>query len=108
MCTSLNPKYIPPSRAKMEDVLIPAEAAHIRSKQLKYLRTQHNLTISYDGGSTRSQESFYTFHITSASRVSFFMQAYPGGGEVHNAQFIADATMKVNHHLIFLCLKAYI
>ena len=91
----LCPKYIPPSRTQLEDVLIPAEATHVRKQQMRYLSTQTNLTITFDGGSTRAQESFYTFHVTTAARRSFFLKAYPGSGAIHNAQFIADIAIEV-------------
>ena len=45
-------------------VLIPAEASNVCAVHVAYLQTQINLTLSFNGGSTQAQESFYIAHVT--------------------------------------------
>ncbi|EMD37924.1 hypothetical protein CERSUDRAFT_73706 [Gelatoporia subvermispora B] len=88
-------RYEPVSRTTMQDIQIPQEAEHVRLKQMQYLKTKHNLTISFDGGGTRRRESFYSCHITTPERESFLIEAFPGNGYAHTAEWISKHVLEV-------------
>lgn len=80
------PSYVPVSASKLEEYQIPAEAALVRTKQLKHLRTCINLSITFDGQTTRLPESVYMIHvITPDCRVYFFE-----GNEASEVSHTAD------------------
>jgi hypothetical protein len=56
-----DPLYHPPTRARLEEELIIGEAEEIQEKQLAYLRTQENLTVSCDGGTTCNHDGQRTY-----------------------------------------------
>jgi hypothetical protein len=56
----LCPSYHPPNRSKLEDDLIVSEANKVRRNILTELRNQWNLTISFDGGTSRGRDSYWT------------------------------------------------
>ena len=64
-----NMRYRPVSASTLEETHIPQEAERVHQLTLAYLKTQTNLTISYDGGSNRRRESYYTIHIITSPSV---------------------------------------
>ncbi|KAG5223278.1 organellar single-stranded DNA binding protein [Salix suchowensis] len=46
----------------IRDILIPQEVGHVRTVQIKELWMCENLTITFDGNTTRAPESVYTIH----------------------------------------------
>ena len=69
---------------------IPSEASHIRKLQYQRLQTLRNLTITFDGGTTRKPQSVYTVHITTIDRKVYFMEGHEASGESHTAEHIKD------------------
>ncbi|KAG8993370.1 hypothetical protein FRB94_010824 [Tulasnella sp. JGI-2019a] len=63
LLTDANSLYTPASATTLQDSHIPQQATFVREKQMVYLRTQENLTISFDGGTTRKPQSVYTMHV---------------------------------------------
>lgn len=88
-------KYNPPSSTTFMEKLVPAEAALVRSYQIKFLNTCINLTLTFDGGATRKPSSVYTVHITTADRETFFMEGCDATNERHTAEFIEGLAIKV-------------
>ncbi|EUC60732.1 DUF659 family protein [Rhizoctonia solani AG-3 Rhs1AP] len=86
--TDANPLYEPACASTIRDIQIPETAAYIRGKQLDYLRTQFSLTLSFDGGSNRRSQSFYTVHVTTMDRQIFLLCADYAPRTSHNAQYI--------------------
>ena len=84
-----------PSSTMLTVKLIPAEAALVRKYQTDFLRTCVNLTLTFDGGSTRKPCSVYTLHITTAERETFFMEGHDATDERHTAEYIAGLATKV-------------
>ncbi|KAG6884424.1 hypothetical protein C0992_006351 [Termitomyces sp. T32_za158] len=69
-----DPMYTPASRGKIEDEQIFSEVAAVRIKQIETLKKEMNLTISYNGGTARGRDAFWTVHISTEDRRVFFMQ----------------------------------
>ena len=88
-------KYNPPSSTTFTEKLIPAEAALVRSYQIKFLDTCINLTLTFDGAATRKPSSVYTVHVTTADRETFFMEGCDATDERHTAEFIEGLVTKV-------------
>jgi hypothetical protein len=96
LVTTLNGSYSPTSASTFQDKYIPQEAAHIRKRQLECLRKEQNITITFDGTTTRKPHSFYTAHATTSHRESFFLDGYEGSDERHNADWIKDRLFRVS------------
>lgn len=60
------------SKDVLRDNHIPATASWVRKKQMDYLKTQSNLTGTYDGSTTRRPQSIFSIH----QRVSHFVPIY--------------------------------
>ena len=89
-------KCNPPSSTMLTEKLIPAEAALVRKYQSDFLRTCTNLTLTFDGGSTRKPCSVYTLHITTAERETFFMEGHDATNERHTAEYIEGLATNVS------------
>jgi len=94
-----NSKCSPPSLTMLTQKLIPAEAALVRKYQANFLRTCVNLTLTFDGGSTRRPSSVYTVHITTAERETLFMEGCDATSERHTAEYIEGLITKVRSKL---------
>lgn len=90
-------KCNPPSSTKLAAKLIPAEAALVRKYQTDFLRTCTNLTLTFDGGSTRKPSSVYTIHITTAERETFFMEGHDATNERHTAEYLGGLIIKASY-----------
>lgn len=90
-----NPKYHPTPSDKFEDVIIPNEAAFVRKQVTEILQKEENLTLTFDGNSTRKPQSVYTVHVTTKNRDSYFVDGYEGSDEHHTAAWIKDKVLKV-------------
>jgi len=88
-------KCNPPSSTMLMEKLIPAEAALVRKYQADFLQTCVNLTLTFDGGSTRRPSSVYTVHITTAERETLFMEGCDATNEHHTAEYIEGLVTKV-------------
>lgn len=96
LMTRLNPDYKPSSSSKFADNFVPKEASFVRQEQLKKLQQQENMTMSFDGGSTRNA-SLYLAHATTAAdpRHSYFVEGHVGTDEHHTVDWVTDHIMKV-------------
>jgi hypothetical protein len=90
-----NPKYKVTPSDKFEDQYIPAEAQYVQQKVMEVLCSSENLTLSFDGVSTRKPESVYTMHVTTKERNSYFINGYEGSDEHHTAAWVTDKISKV-------------
>lgn len=98
-------KYNPTSSTMVSRTFIPAEAALVRSHQVAFLRTLANLTITFDGGSTRKPSSVYTIHISTADRECFFVEAHDATDEKHTAVYIENLITSVRADLGLITVK---
>ena len=82
------PMYEPASASKLEEYLIPTEAAFVRTKQLEHLQTCNNLSMTFDGETTRLPESVYTVHVITPDRRVFLFEGNEASDESHTAEHI--------------------
>jgi len=76
---------------------IPQEAVYVRDLQIKLLKAEENLTLTFDGTTIRKPESFYTAHATTPSRQSYFLDGHEGTGEHHDMAWIMDKLLTVHY-----------
>jgi hypothetical protein len=91
------PSYTPASSSKLEEYHIPSEAALVRSKQLEHLCTCVNLSITFDGQTTRRPESVYTIHIITSNRLVFLFDGNEASDESHTANHLFSVLDNVSH-----------
>ncbi|KAF5350309.1 hypothetical protein D9758_012822 [Tetrapyrgos nigripes] len=77
----------------LEDDLIPSEAAKIVSNNMKLLKTERNLTISFDGG-TRRRKSHWTVHISEQNRSVHLMEVKNATNERHTKEWVRDLALR--------------
>ncbi|KAG5633328.1 hypothetical protein H0H81_008678, partial [Sphagnurus paluster] len=70
--------------------LIMSEQENVRRKQIEFLHTCRNISISFDGGALRGGDSFYTVHATTPDDKVFLLEGQDGTGESHTGAWIAD------------------
>lgn len=91
----LNGIYRPTSSNVFCDKYIPSEASFVRKSQIEILKKEENLTLTFDGTTSRRQESFYTAHATTPARETYFLDGHEGTGEHHDTAWIMDKLLKV-------------
>ena len=74
--------------------IIPKEAAFVRKEQLKILHESENITITFDGNSTR-RDSIYFVHATTDQN-SYFVEGHIGSDAHHTTKWITDRLLTVN------------
>jgi hypothetical protein len=80
---------------------VTTEAAFVRSESIKKLSQLNNLTLSFDGGTTRGGESVYTVHVTDPStREAHLVECSEETGVSHTAEHIRGVLDKV-------CMRIY-
>ncbi|KAI0069879.1 hypothetical protein K474DRAFT_1713828 [Panus rudis PR-1116 ss-1] len=89
-----NRDYKPASATTMVDYQIPTEAARVHEQVLQFLKTQENLTISFDDYTTKARESIYTVHITTPNRDVFFWEGHEALDESHTAEYLYNQMLK--------------
>ncbi|KAI0696513.1 hypothetical protein BC835DRAFT_1305576 [Cytidiella melzeri] len=104
-CAAMNAGYVPLTRAGYSDVLLPTEQAYIQLQQLKYLKTKRNLTITFDGGTTRRQDGFYSVHVCMPEGEEFLVDMVDGRGVSHTGEWIWSHLLR-NMRLVGLHLFA--
>ncbi|KAG8752176.1 hypothetical protein FRC11_008645, partial [Ceratobasidium sp. 423] len=76
---------------------VAAEAAYIRQESVKLLSQSDNLTLSFDGGTTRGHESVYTVHATvPTTRDAHLLDGDEASGVSHTAEHLCGI---LNKHL---------
>ena|SRR5882757_7774290 len=93
----LNGAYRPTSADVFAKKHIPREAVHICQKQIDILHTTDNLTLTFDGTTTRKPHSIYTAHATTPSRDTYFLGAHEGSDERHTTEWVTEKLLKVSH-----------
>ena len=92
-------KFNSPSSSTLTEKLIPGQAALVRKYQIQFLQTCSNLTLTFDGGSTRKPSSVYTIHITTAERETFFVEGCDATDERHTVEYIEGLVSKVSGYI---------
>jgi hypothetical protein len=87
--TIANIRYHPMSSTTLVDDHIPSQAARVRKMTIEYLKTQFDLTVSYDGATTKLPQSVYTVHFTTADGRSFLIEGNEASDESHTGEHIA-------------------
>jgi hypothetical protein len=88
-----NARYHPMSSTTLVDDHIPAEAARVRRLTIEYLKTQFDLTVSYDGATTKRPQSVYTVHFTTADGRSFLIEGNEASDESHTGEHISHVLL---------------
>ena len=91
----LCPSYHPPNRSMLEDDLIVSEANKVRRNILTQLRNQWNLTISFDGGTSRGRDSYWTIHVSTEERKVHLLETILATDVSHTAQWIEEQALGV-------------
>jgi hypothetical protein len=92
MLIAADPSYTPMTREKLETEHIVNEAESVMERQLTYLKTQENLTISCDGGTSKGREAFWTTHVSTPNRkvTVYLMECREATAESHTAVWIKN------------------
>lgn len=90
-----NPDYEPASSAVLTESQIPNEAARIESLQLQHLRTCDDLTITFDGNTTKMPQSVYTVHVITPARRVFLVEGDESSEESHTGAKVHEVLRKV-------------
>jgi len=83
------------SSSSFAHTYIPAEALCVTKEAIKKLSKIKNLTISYDGGTTKAVESIYTIHVITPSHRSYLIEGSEKLGISHTGPQIAMELLKV-------------
>ncbi|KAK0477282.1 ribonuclease H-like domain-containing protein [Armillaria novae-zelandiae] len=89
-----NPRYKWTPSDTFERKYIPQEAWRVHNKVKEILKQERNLTLTFDGNSTRKPQSVYTTHITTKDRTSYFYGGYEGSDEHHTAEWVRDIILE--------------
>ncbi|KAJ7673239.1 ribonuclease H-like domain-containing protein [Mycena polygramma] len=81
--------------SSFSSIFIPAEAARVTVLATKELKTQYNLSLGYDGGTTRGKQSIYTFHVTTPDREVYLMKGDEASGFSHTGEHIRTQILEV-------------
>ncbi|QRV81467.1 hypothetical protein RhiJN_09482 [Ceratobasidium sp. AG-Ba] len=93
---AINPRlsnYAPPSSTTLRDSLIPAEAHQSVLSARRFLQTQQNLSISFDG-LTQGSQPVYTVHVSTSDRKSFLLRGDVYYGS-HNSEYMTKLLVEV-------------
>ncbi|KII84265.1 hypothetical protein PLICRDRAFT_358654 [Plicaturopsis crispa FD-325 SS-3] len=82
------PTYTPVSSTTMEDTQLPRECARVKTLQLRRLQKCENLSLTFDGITTRAQESIYTWHVTTEERETHLFEGNVASGDSHTAEHL--------------------
>jgi hypothetical protein len=96
MINHLDPKMECVSSSHMSTPLIPAEAAHICQLLIKTLQKHQHLTLSFDGATTRQNQSIYTVHVTSpVTWEAHLLNGDEATGKSHTGEHLLVVLLKV-------------
>ncbi|KAG9077593.1 hypothetical protein FS749_010512 [Ceratobasidium sp. UAMH 11750] len=91
MIEFLDPKITPLSASHVATALIPSEAARVRQKSIEVLRGYRHLTLSFDGATTRRNQSIYTVHATTPdTRQSHLLAGSNASGKSHTGKHLKE------------------
>lgn len=81
----------------LSDIQIPKEAAFVTKESIRKLKGKRNLTISFDGATTRSAESIYTVHITTPdTREAHLITGDSASGVSHTGKHLFELLLRVS------------
>jgi hypothetical protein len=84
------------SGSTIADNFVTTEAAFVWKESMSLLSQSDNLTLSYDGGTTRGHESVYTVHATVPStREAHLIDGNEASGVSHTAEHLCKLLDKV-------------
>ena len=104
MLAVADPTYMPATQEKLETEQIVSKVENVMAKQLEYLRTQEDLTISCDGGTTKGREAFWTIHVSTPKRKVYLMEGHEATSESHTGVWIKNLVLKVISPFILILL----
>jgi hypothetical protein len=101
----INPQleYSSPKSTQVRDRLIPAEAQRAVLHMREYLKTQTNISLSFDGLNA-GEQPVYTVHTCTADRRTFLYYADVFYGS-HNSDYIVDLLTSVSGSSIYWSLQ---
>lgn len=91
-----DPTYRPPDRTALSNKWIPTEADRIYIKMIQELKGHNDLTLSLDGGTSRSGESFWTLHVSTPLSQVHLLQVQEATAELHTGDWLRDFAMKAS------------
>lgn len=100
-----NADYELASSTTLVDTFIPQEACRIESLTLKDLQTCKNLTMTFDGGTTRLPQSVYMIHIITPDHRVFLMEGNEASAESHTGHSLYLVLKQVFSCHLFICLS---
>ncbi|OSX62531.1 hypothetical protein POSPLADRAFT_1140739 [Postia placenta MAD-698-R-SB12] len=87
--------YGSPSSTTLRNHLIPKEATYIHIQTIELLKTQQDLTLSFDRGKTRKPKGVYTIHISTPERRVFLMDLNDTSRVSHTANYIVEILQEI-------------
>jgi hypothetical protein len=87
--------YIPATHAKLEEEQIICEAECIQELQIAHLKTEDNITISCNGGTTGGRQAFWMLHMSMVKRKVYLMEVREATSESHTAVWIKTFVLEV-------------
>ena len=79
----------------LEYDLIVSEANKVQRNILNQLRNQWNLTISFDGGTSRGRDSYWTIHVSTEERKVYLLETILATDVSHTAEWIEQQALGV-------------
>lgn len=98
-------KYTPPSATTISDTLIPSQAAYAVEDSITTLKAYDDLTVTFDGATTRGQDSVYTMHIITPDRQVFLIKGSSNSADSHTGEYLAGKLCEVCGTLFMLRLS---
>ncbi|KAF7768644.1 hypothetical protein Agabi119p4_7887 [Agaricus bisporus var. burnettii] len=89
-----DPSYKPPDRFALSDKWIPGEADRIYINTVEELKAHNDLTLSLDGGTSHSRESFWTLHVSTPLSQVYLLQVREATAESHTGDWLRDFAMQ--------------
>ena len=83
-----NPLYTPASSSKLVDYHLPQEAAKIHAIQISELQQEDNLSLTFDGNTTRLPQSVYTIHVITPKRREYLFEGNEASDTSHTADHL--------------------
>ncbi|KAG8689058.1 hypothetical protein FRC11_004218 [Ceratobasidium sp. 423] len=92
----LDPHINSKSGNHLAHALIPAEATRVRQLSIQALRKHRDCTISFDGATSRRNQSIYTVHVTTPdTRDAHLIHGHSATGKSHTGEHLKDMLFKV-------------
>ncbi|KEP46427.1 hypothetical protein V565_199460 [Rhizoctonia solani 123E] len=96
----LDPYLDRKSGSHMAHALIPAEAARVRQLSIKALQKHRNLTLTFDGATSRRNQSIYTIHATTPdTREAHLLYGHEATGKSHTGEHLKEVLLKVTESI---------